>query len=121
MSTLRTLVLGASPEPTRYAFLAATRLQAYGHPVVLVGKHTGAIGGVAIQPDIPAGEAIHTVTVYMNPANQEAWHERLLTLAPKRIIFNPGAEHEAFAHRAAAAGIEVVEGCTLVMLGTGQY
>jgi len=42
-------------------------------------------------------------------------------LAPERIIFNPGTEHAAFAERAAEQGSEVVEGCTLVMLGTGQY
>lgn len=121
MASLRTLVLGASPEPSRYAHLAALRLQANGHEVVLVGKQVGSIGGVPIRTDVPEDVAVHTVTLYLNPRAQEAWHDRLLALAPKRIIFNPGAEHPGFAQRAEAAGIEVVEGCTLVMLSTGQY
>jgi hypothetical protein len=47
--------------------------------------------------------------------------DRLLALEPRRIIFNPGTEHPAFAARASASGMEVVEGCTLVMLSTGTY
>jgi hypothetical protein len=34
---------------------------------------------------------------------------------------NPGAENPALAEKAEQAGIEVVEGCTLVMLRTGQF
>lgn len=121
MATLRTLVLGASPEPSRYAHRAALRLKAHGHEVILVGKHAGTIDGEAIRADIPPGVVIHTVTLYINPLAQEAWHQRLIALKPQRIIFNPGAEHAEFARRAEAAGIHVVEGCTLVMLATGQY
>jgi hypothetical protein len=121
MAALRTLVLGASPEPTRYAHLAALRLLACGHPLILVGKQAGSIGGVPINQRIPEGVPMHTVTMYLNPRAQEAWHEGLIALAPQRIIFNPGAEHPAFARRAQAAGIETVEGCTLVMLASGQY
>ncbi|MBL7952249.1 MAG: CoA-binding protein [Flavobacteriales bacterium] len=121
MEPRTTLVLGASPEPSRYAYLAAQKLLAHGHRVVLVGKRSGTIGGVAIGPDLPAGADVDTVTLYLNPVVQEAWHDRLLQLAPRRIIFNPGTEHPAFAARAAAQGIEVLEACTLVMLGTGQY
>lgn len=121
MGPQRTLVLGASPEPSRYAHLAALRLQSQGHDVVLVGKRTGVIGDDPILPDIPPDVGVHTVTMYMNPRNQEVWHERILALAPQRIIFNPGAEHADFAERARTAGIEVVEGCTLVMLATGQF
>lgn len=121
MGSKRTLVLGASPEPSRYAHMAAMRLVAHGHEVVLIGKHMGEIGGLPIRAGIPPDLDIHTVTLYINPRNQETWHERILELAPRRIIFNPGTEHAAFARRAAAAGIEVVEGCTLVMLATDQF
>jgi hypothetical protein len=34
---------------------------------------------------------------------------------------NPGAENYALAEKAENAGIEVVEGCTLVMLQAGQF
>ena len=90
-------------------------------PVLAVGRRSGSIGGVDIVDAIPDHVKIDTITLYLNASAQEQWHDRLLALAPRRIIFNPGAEHRAFAERAKAAGIEVVEACTLVMLATGQF
>ena len=34
---------------------------------------------------------------------------------------NPGAENETLAEKARDHGIEVIEGCTLVMLRTGTF
>ncbi len=121
MEQRTTLVLGASPDPARYAHIATRRLLAAGHPVIAVGKRTGTIDGVVILPDIPAGSAVHTVTLYLNALHQQGWEDRLLALRPARIIFNPGAENPAFATRARAQGIHVENACTLVMLATDQY
>lgn len=113
--------MGASPLPDRYSYTAVRRLQGAGHPVIAVGRRPGSIDGLSILPDLPEGPSPHTVTLYLNAANQAAWEERILSLSPKRIIFNPVAENPGLAARAAEQGIEVVEGCTLVMLATGQY
>ncbi len=114
-------MLGASPLPDRYSYSAVRRLHAAGHPVVAVGRRTGSIDGIAILPDLPDGLVVHTVTMYLNAWNQAAWEDRILALRPARIIFNPGAENPGLAERAVAQGIEVVNGCTLVMLATGLY
>ena len=53
--------------------------------------------------------------------NLAEYIDYLLGLKPKRIIFNPGTENDSFMERAAARGIEVVEGCTLVMLQTATF
>ncbi len=37
------------------------------------------------------------------------------------MIFNPGTENEEFMKKLEKGGVEVLEACTLVMLGTGQY
>jgi predicted CoA-binding protein len=116
-----TLVLGASPKPDRYSNLAVRRLVQHGHAVIAVGRHAGAIDGLAILPAIPGDAVIDTVTMYLNEGNQREWEERILALAPRRIIFNPGAENPRLAGRARASGIEVLEACTLVMLATGDY
>ncbi len=121
MDEKTTLVLGASPKEDRYANMAVNRLLAAGHPVVAVGRRAGSIGEEPIGTEIPEGRSIHTVTLYLNPHNQEPWADRILALSPKRIIFNPGTENVGLEKRAAELGIEVVEGCTLVMLGTGQF
>jgi len=120
---MKTIVLGASTNPERYAHKAALRLLAHAHEVLLIGKQAGEIQGVPILTDFVAdGNAdIHTVTLYLSPSNQQAWYEDILAWKPKRIIFNPNTENEELATLAAAQGIEVIEACTLVMLATGQY
>ncbi|MBC7126091.1 MAG: CoA-binding protein, partial [Bacteroidales bacterium] len=42
-------------------------------------------------------------------------------LKPKRLIFNPGTENPELEKLARKHGIDVVEGCTLVMLSNGTY
>lgn len=44
-----------------------------------------------------------------------------LKTKPRRIIFKPGAENSEFEEAASSAGIETVNGCTLVMLGAGTF
>ncbi|MEZ5014035.1 MAG: CoA-binding protein [Chitinophagales bacterium] len=117
----KTLVLGASENPARYANLAVRRLRAHGHPVVAVGRRTGAIMDVPIVKEWPEGEDVDTVTLYMNPKNQEQYYDQILQLHPRRIIFNPGTENDILEEKANAAGIETTEACTLVLLSTGQF
>jgi hypothetical protein len=59
--------------------------------------------------------------LYVNPAAQHALIPYLFSLSPKRIIFNPGTENEAFTMVAKQKGIEAMDACTLVLLNTGQY
>lgn len=121
MINKKTLIIGASENPGRYSNMALKKLRAHGHDVVAIGKRNGQVDDVAIIQDKQPLEDIHTVTMYMNDANQMEYEEYILSLKPKRIIFNPGAENYRLANKAALAGIETIEACTLVMLGTGQY
>lgn len=117
----RTLVLGASLKPHRYSNLAVRRLASRGYPVLAVGSRKGSIEGIPVLTSVPDGSGIHTITLYLNPDNQRPWHAAILGLHPKRVIFNPGAEDDHFARILQQHGIEVVEGCTLVMLSAGTY
>jgi len=117
----KTLVLGATTDESRYAYLAAERLTKHGHPIVLLGNKRGAVFGEEIQHGKPELDGIDTVTLYMNPRNQEEYLDYIVGLKPKRIIFNPGTENDKLIDMAEKNGIEPVIGCTLVMLGTGQY
>ena len=116
-----TLVLGASLKVDRYANRAIRNLREHGQPVVAVGLREGMVGDVPIVKSIPADISVDTVTVYLNADNQKVWENQVLALRPKRIIFNPGAENAGFARQAQEEGIETLEACTLVMLGTGQF
>ena len=117
----KTLVLGASTNPSRYSYLAINRLRAHQHPVVAVGNREGQVNDVAISKTPVPDEAIDTVTLYLNPTNQEPYYDYILGLHPKRIIFNPGTENEELIRLAEEQNIEPVIACTLVMLSTGQY
>ena len=117
----KTLVLGASDNPQRYSYLAINRLYDKGHPVTGIGKKKTTVNGVEIITEKVPLQDIDTVTIYLNPANQQEYYNYILTLKPKRIIFNPGAENAELAALAKANNIESVEACTLVLLSTGQF
>ncbi len=121
MKAKKTLVLGVSDNPARYSYLALNKLKAHGHPVVAIGKKQSVVNNINIITGTPAQEQINTVTLYLNPANQKAYYDYILSLQPERIIFNPGTENEELAALAKTKGINTIEACTLVMLSTGQY
>ena len=116
-----TLVLGATENTERYGNMALKRLLKYNHPVKAIGIKEGNVDGVAIQTGTPALDDIDTVTLYLNPKNQEDYLDYIISLKPRRIIFNPGTENPKLEDLARKNGIEPIEACTLVMLGTGQY
>lgn len=121
MEKKKTLVIGASENPARYSNMAMNRLKDHDHPVVAIGKKTGTVAGIPIQTGQAEQDNIDTVTLYINPLLQKEYYDYILSLHPKRIIFNPGTENDELAELAARKGIQPVEACTLVLLATGQY
>ena len=100
----------------------AVRKLKYGSiPVVAVGLREGEISGVRIEKPFQKFEDLHTITIYIGPKNLVAYYDYILGLKPSRVIFNPGTESPAFAEILKAAGIEVVNGCTLIMISNNQY
>lgn len=117
----KTLILGATTNPARYAYLAAHRLVAAGHDIFNIGIKKGASAGVEIRPAGTVLPDIDTVTLYIGPQLQAEYYDYIIETHPKRIIFNPGTENPELEALAKHHGIEVVRACTLVMLSTGQY
>ena len=117
----KTLVIGASLKPIRYSYLAIERLVRYDHPVVALGLRKGIVAGIEIATEMIAWEDINTVTLYLNPQRQEQYYDYIISLAPKRVIFNPGTENPVFYKLLQEEGIEWEVACTLVLLGTNQY
>lgn len=119
--TKKTVVLGASDNPARYSYLAVNRLRSKGHPVVAIGRKPGKVADVELQTEKKPEPAVDTVTLYLNPSHQKEYYDYILSLQPRRIIFNPGTENEELEDLAHKNNIETLEACTLVMLSTGQY
>lgn len=121
MTNKKTLILGATPNSARYAYLAANRLKSHGHSIVNVGLKTGEVAGVAIEKPEEIHHDIDTVTLYVGPQNQPPLYDYILATKPKRIIFNPGTENTELQKLADAEGIETQYACTLVLLSIGEY
>ena len=117
----KTLVLGASDNPSRYSYLAVNRLRSHGHHVVAIGKKNSMVADVPIEKEKKDWKNVDTVTLYINPLHQQQYYDYILSLKPKRIIFNPGAENDELADLAVKNGIKPIEACTLVLLSTNQY
>lgn len=117
----KTLVLGASENPSRYSNMAILKLRNYKHNVVAIGRQAGKVNDVEIGTQPVKTDDIDTVTLYLNPDHQKPYYDYIMSLKPRRIIFNPGTENDELERMAAKEGINVLEACTLVMLGTGQY
>lgn len=116
------VVLGASPKEDRYAFRAVKMLKEHGHRAIPVNPAFNEVLGELCYNsinDVP--EQIDTLTMYVGAARSEPLIQEILKAHPRRIIFNPGAENERLASEAEAKGIEVVNGCTLVMLQSGTF
>ena len=64
---------------------------------------------------------VDTVTMYVNASQSAPLDAAIKRLQPARVVFNPGSENPSLEDKLHKAGIEVVHGCTLVMLRTGQY
>jgi predicted CoA-binding protein len=116
-----TLVIGASSNEERYSNKAIKMLVKHQHDVKAIGQKEGVVEGVTIDTTTPHFENIDTVTLYINPTLQENYYEYILSLNPKRIIFNPGTENPIFYEMFTSKGIEAIEACTLVLLTTTQY
>jgi len=119
----RTVIIGATPNPSRFAYLAAERLQEHGIEFIPVGIKTGNVLGeeildLRLRPEI---SDVNTITLYINPTNQQEWYDYFVKLNPKRVIFNPGTENPELQNLLEQKNIEALEACTLVMLGSGQY
>lgn len=117
----KTLVVGASENPARYSNKAIKMLRSYGHDVVAIGAHQGRVDTVPIDTEYPDKVSFDTITLYINPAIQNEWEEKILSVPARRIIFNPGTENVRLEKMARDKGMEVVEACTLVMLRTDQF
>jgi len=121
MNSKKTIVLGASTNPSRYSFMAVNRLKQHNHEVIPVGIKKGEIAGIPIQNGHPIHQEVDTVTLYVGPANQKEYYDYLLSLKPKRVIFNPGTINYELMEQLKKGNIEVIDACTLVMLASDTY
>lgn len=121
MKNKKTVVLGATPKPDKYAYTAITMLVDKGHSVLAIGQNAGEVAGIKIQTKAIPLKNIDTVTLYLNPARQRDYYNYIVEAKPKRVIFNPGTENPEFYQLLQLNNIKAEVACTLVLLATNQY
>src|SRR5688572_29058502 len=112
----KTLVIGASLNPARYSYIALQRLAARGIETVAIGLKPGNVAEIEISTEKLPFEDIDTVSLYLNPKNQQEYYQYIIGLKPRRVLFNPGTENPEFYQMLETNGIEVEQACTLVLL-----
>ena len=117
----KTLVIGATTNSARYAYIATNMLLNHGHEVELLGIKKGEVASIPIQNGFPKLENIDTVTMYIGPQHQQEYYDYIINLKPQRVIFNPGTENPGFYRLLQANGIDCEIACTLVLLTTNQF
>jgi predicted CoA-binding protein len=117
----RTLIIGASSNPERYAYKAAESLLKHGHEIELLGLRPDTIFNQTIQTEKIQFNDIDTVTLYVGPKNQAVYYDYVIAVKPKRVLFNPGTENPEFQELLKKNEIAYEEACTLVLLATDQY
>ena len=121
MKNKKTLVLGASAKPDKYAYKAISMLVEKGYSVLAIGQNTGEVAGVKIQTKAIPLKNIDTITLYLNPKRQQEYYNYIVESKPKRVVFNPGTENPEFYQLLKLNAIEYEVACTLVLLATNQY
>lgn len=121
MESKKTIVLGASPNSSRYSYIAVNRLKIYNHEVIPVGIKKGYINGLEIINHLKIIENVDTITLYIGPKNQLDYYDYIIKTNPKRVIFNPGTVNLELMNLCENNGIEVADACTLVMLAAKTY
>ena len=117
----KTLVLGASVKADRYSNIVIKRLLDKQHEVKALGVRVGEVEGVQIDVEKFNYEGVDTVTLYLNPSRQVEYYDYIVSLKPKRVIFNPGTENMEFIALLKQHKIESEIACNLVLLATNQY
>ena len=117
----KTLVLGASLKEARYSFKAINKLKENNIPVVALGLRKGKVAAIVVDTEMVPYKNIDTVTLYLNPKRQEVYYDYIISLEPKRVIFNPGTENTYFVKLLQENNIETEVACTLVLLAINQY
>ncbi len=115
-------MLGASPKAERTSYLALARLLDQGYPVIGIHPLSPEIHGLKCLASLDQVDGpIHTLTLYVGPAQQPTFYEALLRSRPNRVIFNPGTENPELELLLETNHIKYQRACTLVLLSTGQY
>jgi len=116
-------ILGLSDNEDRYSYKAYKKLleNGYKNLIGITPKHISLPAIETVKTLAEIKKPIHTLTIYLGRDKLDDLIEPIIKLAPKRIILNPGTENEKLIKKVSLHNIEIIQGCTLVLLSTDQF
>lgn len=117
----KTLVFGASLKPNRYSNFVIQKLVNQEFKVVAFGFKEGKVAGISIDTELKQYKNVNTITLYLSSKRQKEYYNYIISLNPRRVIFNPGTENPEFYKILKENNIYFEIACTLVLLSTNQY
>lgn len=119
---MKVVVLGYTDDPSRYSNMAFELLLDKKFEVIGVNpKKKGPLVCSTLNEAEVMLHRVDVVTVYVNSGISTKLKEEIISLEPRKVIFNPGAENEALALELQDKGIKTENACSLVLLRTGQF
>ncbi len=118
---MKTLVFGASLKEERFSNKAIKALRKHEIETVAFGMNIGFVLDVTIDKELRYYRNLNTITLYLNSKRQKEYYDHIISLQPRRVIFNPGTENPEFYQLLKVHNIAFEEACTLVLLATNQY
>lgn len=116
------VILGASDKPNRFSYKAFQLLREHNYKITLVSPNLKEILGQPVVNELSLiNGKVGTLTMYVNAQVSTNLLSKIISLNPKRIIFNPGSENSEIEPFLVKAGIQIVHGCTLVMLNSNTF
>lgn len=117
----KTLVVGASSNPKRFSNKAMHFLYEKNIEFVPLGINSGEVFGRKILQGKPLLKDIHSVALYISGKHQKMYYDYIVSLKPKRVIFNPGTENIDFEHILFINNIKFMHDCTLLMISKARF
>lgn len=113
-------IVGASRDRSKYGNISLRAHLNRGYEVYPVNPNASEVEGItcfASVSDIPV-HPLDRVTVYLPPHQTLALLDELEALHPREIWLNPGSADRRVRERAEELGLETIEACSIVDLGT---
>lgn len=85
------------------------------------GFKEGKVAGISIDTELKQYKNVNTITLYLSSKRQKEYYNYIISLNPRRVIFNPGTENPEFYKILKENNIYFEIACTLVLLSTNQY
>ncbi len=95
MNTAKTLLIGASDKPHRFSYKAFHLLHKHDYVVIPMHPKINTLDNCPVSHSFSdINEPIDTITLYVSAEKSAPMQDDILAVAPRRVIFNPGAENQ---------------------------